>query len=193
MGQLLKCEFHIFYSDRPGPDCGIDAKYTGHPGPLHKLLASLNASPSPASPISTNAPAAGTPAVGQYGSSPSTLHHENAGSSQAQHAKSNDTEEAVFQFKFVKNDDFNRITQAVKNELKKINEYKKSEHQNYDHWKNIKHWVLCTNVTINCNNLKKWHAEASRNLPDPRRPFYARCRTRRLRSKAQEVSSLKIS
>ena len=73
----------------------------------------------------------------------------------AQDAISGDGE-TVFQAKFHRNGKVEDIINDANKEFKKIEGYKKKDHSNFELWKNVKKWVLITNIKINPNDKKKW-------------------------------------
>ena len=65
----------------------------------------------------------------------------------------------VFQFKFHKNNQHNKIFNDAKKELKKIKKYKQDKDSRADIWGNVKNWILITNLSFNPQNDLKWNKE----------------------------------
>ena len=65
----------------------------------------------------------------------------------------------VYQAKYGKNLTFSDAIKRAKDELTKIRDYKKETSSNFQYWKNVNHWTLVCNATINPSDYAKWEDE----------------------------------
>ena len=65
----------------------------------------------------------------------------------------------VYQAKYGKNLTFSDAIKRAKDELTKIRDYKKENSSNFQYWKNVNHWTLVCNATINPSDYAKWEDE----------------------------------
>ncbi len=65
----------------------------------------------------------------------------------------------VYQAKYGKTLTFGDAIKRAKEELIKIRAYKKEANLNFQHWKNVNHWTLVCNATINPSDNAKWELE----------------------------------
>ena len=76
----------------------------------------------------------------------------------------------VYQFKFHGNynttDPAGVIKKIVKEELKQIRKYRKEGDGNYKKWKDVTHWELWTNLTLNPEDVEKLNEEFATDLND---------------------------
>ncbi len=62
----------------------------------------------------------------------------------------------VYQAKYRNNGSYSGIESTITKEFEQLEKYRKPEHANYKHWKNVKKWVLYINIPLNPNDKSKW-------------------------------------
>lgn len=67
----------------------------------------------------------------------------------------------VYQAKYRKNLTMDIAIALALSELKMIKKYKKRDHPNSIHWKNVREWILVANFSINPNDRVKWDTKVT--------------------------------